>query len=108
MERFINGPLDLLSIMFISMFGKRPMHFFGSLGLLMFLVGFLASSAMGAHKLYMVYNNLRAPLITTNPLFYVALVAMILGTQLFLAGFLGELISRNSTDRNRYDISNEI
>lgn len=108
MERFINGPLDLLSIMFISMFGKRPMHFFGSLGLLMFLVGFLASAAMGAHKLYMVYNNLKAPLITSNPLFYIALVAMILGTQLFLAGFLGELISRNSTDRNRYDISNEI
>lgn len=107
-ERFINGPLDLLSIMFISMFGKRPMHFFGSLGLLMFLVGFLASTAMGAHKLYMVYNNLKAPLITTNPLFYIALVAMILGTQLFLAGFLGELISRNSTDRNRYDVANEI
>lgn len=107
-ERFINGPLDLLSIMFISMFGKRPMHFFGSLGLLMFLVGFLASTAMGAHKLYMVYNNLKAPLITTNPLFYIALVAMILGTQLFLAGFLGELISRNSTDRNRYDVANEV
>lgn len=108
MERFINGPLDLLSIMFISMFGKRPMHFFGSMGILMFLVGFFSTSVLGVHKLYMVYNNTRAPLLTTNPLFYIALVAMVLGTQLFLAGFLAELISRSANDRNKYDISDEI
>lgn len=108
MERFINGPLDLLSIMFISMFGKRPMHFFGSMGILMFLVGFISTSVLGVHKLYMVYNNMRAPLLTTNPLFYIALVAMVLGTQLFLAGFLAELISRSSNDRNKYDISAKI
>ncbi len=108
MERFINGPLDLLSIMFISMFGKRPMHFFGSMGILMFLVGFFSTTILASHKLYMVYNNLKAPLLTSNPLFYVALVAMVLGTQLFLAGFLAELISRSSNDRNKYDISEEI
>lgn len=108
MERFINGPLDLLSIMFISMFGKRPMHFFGSMGIVMFLVGFFSSATLGVHKLYMVFNNIKAPLVTSNPLFYIALVAMILGTQLFLAGFLAELVSRSSNDRNKYDIAEEI
>jgi len=107
-ERFVNGFLDLLSISFISKFGKRPMHFFGLLGTLMFMVGLFASTYLGAYKLYCVYANIGAPRVTLNPFFYIALTAMIIGTQLFLAGFLGELISRNSADRNNYLIDKEI
>ena len=106
-SRFINGFLDLLSILFISRFGKRPMHLFGLLGTLMFLVGFLSAAWLGAQKLYYVRHGIRASLVTDSPYFYLALTAMILGTQLFLSGFLGELISRNSTERNTYQIDKE-
>jgi glycosyltransferase involved in cell wall biosynthesis len=106
-ERFINGPLDLLSIMFVSKFGKRPMHFFGFIGTLMFLAGFIISAWLGAQKLYFVASGVFSPLVTTRPLFYIALTTMIIGTQLFLAGFLGELISRNSPTRNSYLIANK-
>jgi len=106
-SRFINGFLDLLSILFISRFSKRPMHLFGLLGTLMFLVGFLSAAWLGAQKLYYVRQGIRASLVTDSPYFYLALTAMILGTQLFLSGFLGELISRNSTERNTYQIDKE-
>jgi len=106
-SRFINGFLDLLSIMFISRFSKRPMHLFGLLGTLMFLVGFLSAIWLGAQKLYFVHQGIRASLVTDSPYFYLALTAMILGTQLFLSGFLGELISRNSTERNVYQVDKE-
>lgn len=105
LERFINGPLDLLSISFVTTFGKRPMHLFGTFGLLMFVIGFSITIWLGAEKLYFLSNKIPARLVAEQPLFYIALTAMILGTQLFLAGFLGELISRNSPDRNRYEIS---
>ena len=108
LERFINGPLDLLSIMFIAKFGKRPMHFFGSLGTIMFGLGFLAIMYLGIVKLIYVFQHVRAPLITTSPYFYLALTTMIIGTQLFLAGFLGELVSRNSSERNEYKVEKEI
>lgn len=108
LERFVNGYLDLLTIIFISKFGKRPMHFFGSWGTLMFILGFFASAGLGIRKLYYVSNQIKAPLVTESPYFYIALVSMIIGTQLFLAGFLGELISRNSADRNNYQIDKEI
>lgn len=101
-ERFINGFLDLLSISFVSKFGKRPMHLFGFLGTIMFLIGFCVATYLGANKLYMVYLNEPAILITERPSFYIALTTMVLGTMLFLAGFLGELISRNSPTRNMY------
>ena len=103
LERFINGPLDMISIMFISRFGKRPMHFFGTLGTLMFIFGLFSAAFLGIDKLYKLYVlHTHARLVTSNPYFYLALTAMIIGTQLFLAGFLGELISRSSADRNSY------
>ncbi|MBL0047736.1 MAG: glycosyltransferase [Bacteroidetes bacterium] len=102
LERFINGFLDLLSISFVSKFGKRPMHLFGFLGTIMFLIGFCVAFYLGANKLYMVYLNEPEILITQRPSFYIALTTMVLGTMLFLAGFLGELISRNSPTRNSY------
>ena len=107
-ERFINGFLDLGSILFISRFGKKPMHFFGTLGTFMFAAGLLAAIWLGAQKLYITWHGLRAGLITDSPYFYLALTAMILGTQLFLAGFLGELISRNGSERNTYQIEKEL
>ena len=107
-SRFINGFLDLLSILFISRFGKRPMHFFGLLGTLVFLAGFLSAGWLGAQKLYYVHQGIRANLVTNSPYFYLALTAMILGTLFFLAGFLGELISRNSSERNTYQIDKEL
>jgi glycosyltransferase involved in cell wall biosynthesis len=107
-ERFINGPLDLLTIMFISKFGKRPMHFFGSLGTLMFGLGLVASVYLGAHKLYSLSQHLKEGLLTESAYFYLALASMIIGTQLFLAGFIGELVSRNSSERNNYLIDKEI
>ncbi len=103
-ERFLKGFLDLLSVTFISKFGKRPMHLFGSLGTLMFVVGFFSALYLGGHKLYCVYNSIAEPLVTSSPYFYIALTCMIIGTQLFLAGFLAELVSRNSPDRNKYQI----
>ena len=103
-DRYIKGYLDLVSITFISRFGKKPMHLFGSLGTLMFFFGFISAIWLGAKKLYFLSQGISAPLVTSSPYFYIALAAMIIGTQLFLAGFLGELISRSSTDRNFYQV----
>jgi glycosyltransferase involved in cell wall biosynthesis len=105
LERFIRGPLDLLSVMFISKFGKRPMHLFGVLGTLMFVVGFLAALWVGIVKLYAVKHGISIRLVADNPYFYIALTSMVIGTQLFVAGFLADLISRNSPDRNQYQIA---
>jgi len=102
LERFINGFLDLLSVLFITKFGKRPMHLFGVLGTLMFIVGFGAAVWLGAQKLYFLQQGISARLVTDNPIFFIGLACMILGTQLFLAGFLGELVSRNAADRDNY------
>ena len=101
MERFINGFLDLLSITFVSKFGKRPMHLFGLLGTLMFVLGFAVSAWLGVDKLFL---DIGGRLIADNPLFYIALAFMVLGTQLFLAGFLAEMLARSSQDRNQYHI----
>ena len=107
-ERFINGYLDLLSVLFITRFGKKPMHLFGVLGTLMFLVGSGAALFLGIQKLIAVSNGVNMERVTANPLFLISLIAMVIGTQLFLTGFLGELISRSSSDRNDYHIDNEI
>jgi len=107
-ERFINGYLDLLSISFISRFGRRPMHFFGTIGTLMFLIGLVMAVYLGVDKLIAVANHVRAKLVTQSPYFYIALAAMIIGTQLFTAGFLGEMVSRSSPERNDYQIEKEI
>lgn len=108
LERFINGPLDLLTIMFISKFGKRPMHFFGSFGTLMFIFGLSSSVYLGIHKLYDLSFGIKAGLLTDSAYFYLALTTMLLGTILFLAGFIGELVIRNSPERNNYMIDKEI
>ncbi len=102
LERFVNGFLDLMTITFVSRFGKRPMHFFGTLGTLMFFVGFMASVYLGVMKLWHVYRHVGARLLTERPSFYIALACMIIGTMFFLAGFLGELIARTSPNRNNY------
>lgn len=102
LSRFIFGYLDLMSISFISRFGKRPMHLFGTLGSFMFLFGFLAITWLGGYKIYQQLNGILIERVTQSPYFYLALTSMILGTQLFLAGFLGELISRTSSGRNHY------
>jgi glycosyltransferase involved in cell wall biosynthesis len=107
-ERFINGFLDLLTITFISRFGKRPMHLFGTLGTLMFVAGFFAAAYLGAQKLYLLYKGVPSILVTQSPYFYLSLTAMIIGSQLFLSGFLGELISRSSAERNLYIIEDKI
>lgn len=107
-ERTIKGFLDLMSVTFISKFGKRPMHLFGSLGTLMFTVGFFSALYLGMKKLWYVYQSVPAPLVTDSPYFYIALTSMVIGTQLFLAGFLAELVSRNSSERNSYQISEKI
>ncbi len=106
--RFMKGYLDLLTISFISRFGKRPMHMFGSLGTLMFIIGFVMAAYLGISKLVAVANHVLARLVTQSPYFYIALTSMILGTQLFLAGFLGELITRSSSERNVYHIEKQI
>ncbi len=108
LERFVNGFLDLLSIMFVSRFGKRPMHLFGFIGTLMFFVGLVAASYLGINKLWTVYHHQYARMITERPSFYIALTCLIIGSQMFLAGFLGELISRNSSVRNSYKIEKRI
>jgi glycosyltransferase involved in cell wall biosynthesis len=108
LSRFVNGYLDLITLWFLSKFGKKPMHFFGLYGSLMFFLGFLSVLAVGANKLLALLHHVKAPLITDTPYFYFALVAMLLGTQLFLTGFLGEIISRNSIERNNYLIEKEI
>jgi len=108
LDRFIKGYLDMLTIGFITRFGKSPMHLFGSLGTLMFLIGFVMAGYLGIRKLVFVHNNLRAPLVTDSPYFYIALTAMVIGTLLFLTGFLGELINRNSAERNKYLIKEKV
>lgn len=107
-ERFIRGPLDLLSVMFISRFVKRPMHFFGVLGLLMIMVGLAAAAYLGIEKIIQLRHGIVGNLITNSPYFFIALTSMIIGAQFFLAGFLGELISRSATDRNKYQIDERI
>ena len=108
MSRFINGFLDLITIWFLSKFGKRPMHLFGALGTIMFLIGFLSAGYIGVMKLIKLYFVLPTILVTDNPWFYIALTTMIIGTQLFLAGFLGEIILRTKNNEERYKISKEI
>ncbi len=108
LSRFIFGYLDLMSISFISRFGKRPMHLFGTLGSLMFVLGFFVIALMGVYKLIRLAHGVLIERITQDPYFYLALTLMILGTQLFLAGFLGELISRSATERNRYLIDKTV
>ena len=108
LDRFVNGYLDLLTLWFTNKFGKKPMHFFGLLGTLMFLLGFIAVIAVGAMKLYYLHSGHPYILVTDSPYFYISLVTMLLGTQLFLTGFLGELIVRNSSRRNEYEIDEEI
>ena len=107
-DRFIKGYLDLLTIGFITRFGKSPMHLFGSLGTLMFLVGFIMAGYLGIRKLVFLQQHLKAPLVTDSPFFYIALTVMIIGSLLFLTGFLGELINRTSSERNVYLIGDKI
>lgn len=104
-NRFVNGYLDLLSLWFISSFGLKPMHIFGFIGTLMFMIGFFSVLTVGGIKLYALYNGTPHALVTDSPYFYIALTMMILGTQLFLTGFLADMISRSSQERNNYQIS---
>ena len=108
LNRFVNGYLDLISLWFLSRFGRKPMHFFGLIGSVVFLLGLAAVVAVGVAKLVALSKGVSAPLVTSNPYFYLSLVAMILGTQLFLTGFIAELVTRNSTERNNYKIDVEI
>jgi glycosyltransferase involved in cell wall biosynthesis len=107
-NRFVNGYLDLLTLWFLGTFGKKPMHVFGFLGTLVFIVGFCAAVFLGAEKAWALYHHIPMRLVTDSPYFYIALTMMMIGTQLFLAGFLGDLISRNSAGRNDYQIEEEI
>lgn len=108
LDRFVNGYLDLGTLWFTSKFGIKPMHFFGLLGSLMFVIGVIAAIVVGASKLYAMHTGAPYTLVTNSPYFYIALTMMILGTQLFLTGFLGELIVRNSDRRNEYEIEETI
>ena len=108
LNRFFNGYLDLISLWFLSTFSVKPMHIFGFLGSIMFFIGFVAVCIIGANKLYDMYSGNVYRLITDSPYFFIALTAMILGTQLFLTGFVAELISRSSQERNKYQIEKEI
>lgn len=108
LNRFINGYLDLLSLWFLSRFGIKPMHFFGLLGSLTFILGFISVVVVGASKLYAMHSGHPYRLVTDSPYFYLSLTAMVIGTQLFLAGFLGELISRNAPERNNYQIEKKV
>ncbi|MBQ7163297.1 MAG: glycosyltransferase family 2 protein [Bacteroidales bacterium] len=107
-SRFIHGYLDLLSLWFLSKFGKQPMYFFGLIGSLLFLLGFIAVIVIGAMKLSALHKGVPAPLVTDMPYFYLALTCILLGTQLFLSGFIAEMISRNASERNNYIIEQEI
>lgn len=107
-SRFFNGYLDLLTLWFLSKFGRKPMHFFGTLGSLMFFMGLIAVIVVGISKLYAMNQGMHYTLVTNSPYFYISLTMMILGTQLFLVGFLGELISRNASERNNYKIEEEL
>jgi glycosyltransferase involved in cell wall biosynthesis len=104
LERFVRGPLDLMSVTFISRFVKRPMHFFGILGALIFFVGLLAAAYLGVQKIIQLNHGITGHLITDSPYFYIALTSMIIGAQFFMGGFLGELVSRSSSERNKYQI----
>ena len=108
LDRYMKGYLDLLTIIFISRFGKKPMHIFGALGTLMFIVGFVIAAYMGIEKIVATIHQISKVRVTESPYFYLALTAMIIGTQLFLAGFLGEMISRSSSERNKYLIAERI
>ena len=108
LNRFVNGYLDLLSLWFVSKFGGKPMHIFGFLGTIMFLIGMIAAIVVGTSKLWAMYHGDAYRLVTDSPYFYIALTMMILGSQFFLAGFIGELISRNAEGRNNYQIREEI
>ncbi len=108
MDRFINGFLDLITISFLSKFGKRPMHFFGLWGSMVFAVGFLAAAYIGFMKLYKLSQGIKAILVTNNPWFYIALIAMVIGTQLFLAGFLGELLIKSKSSEKHYSIKEKL
>ena len=108
LDRFVNGYLDLITLWFTSKFGKKPMHFFGLLGSLMFMIGFIALMVVLGLKLASLYSGDLRPLVALSPYFYISLTSMILGTQLFLAGFIGELISRNAPNRNKYKIEKEL
>lgn len=107
LNRFVNGYLDLISLWFLSKFGVKPMHFFGLWGSVMFFICLICIIFIGGNKLYSLANGIPARLVTESPYFYLALVGMLLGTQMFLTGFLGELISRNSQERNNYKIEKE-
>ena len=106
--RFVYGFLDLLSITFVTRFSKRPMHFFGTLGIILFIIGFFISLWLGVEKLYYISMNIKAPLVTSKAFFYIALVDMILGAQLFLTGFLGELMTRSFYKKEQCLIEDEI
>lgn len=108
LNRFVNGYLDLITLWFTSKFGKKPMHFFGLWGSVMFFIGFIALVFVLTMKLISIFSGDLRPLVTNSPYFYISLTAMILGTQMFLSGFIGELISRNSANRNNYKIETEI
>ncbi len=108
LDRFVNGYLDLATLWFIGKFGKKPMHFFGLLGSLMFIIGVISAITVGALKLYNMYHGNRYILVTSSPYFYISLTMIILGCQLFLAGFIGEMVARNSSRRNSYEIETEI
>lgn len=103
-NRFVNGYLDLITLWFLSTFGKKPMHIFGFLGTLMFFIGFIAAGIIGAGKLWALAHNIPQRLVTDSPYFYISLTMMIIGTQLFLAGFVADLVSRSSQGRNEYQI----
>jgi len=108
LNRFVNGYLDLMTLWFLSRFGKKPMHLFGLFGSVMFLLGFFAVLVVGINKLIAIIEHVKAPLVTESPYFYLSMLAMVLGTQLFLSGFIAELVTRNSTERNNYQIEKEI
>ena len=108
LNRFFNGYLDLITLWFLSNFGKKPMHVFGFLGTIMFFIGFISAFALGADKLWCLAHGIPQRLVTDSPYFYIALTMMMIGTQLFLAGFVGDLISRSSSGRNDYQIEEEI
>ena len=108
LNRFVNGYLDLLTLWFLSSFGRKPMHVFGFLGTIVFIIGFLAAAFIGADKLIALSRGIPQRLVTDSPYFYISLTMMMIGTQLFLAGFLGDLISRSSSTRNDYQIEKTI
>ena len=108
LNRFVNGYLDLLSLWFLSSFGQQPMHVFGFIGSLMFIIGFIAVIVVGVLKIIALSKGVYGFLITDSPYFYIALTMMLLGPQLFVAGFLGEMISRNSEERNKYQVEKEV